>query len=377
MRRFILCAGIEYKKLESAPFLEYCKRRRAHLLKSVSRGEELSIAVFDFKSGTVQTTTITWPGGKAHEITTTEKKFSPITRESLGRKDPVTGEINNYALKDNQTDIMSIVNIYEVIQEVGAIDPGSLFEVSVFSHGYLEGPILVNSWDDRRVSVGGPLTKDATGKESYVGVSKGRRDPDDKDGRAILDFAEPEMPSKKKGLFKNAFNSRGYFWTWGCNFEPPGGPAANQVLLRLEKNQKYQTNISDTQPLEFSGLNKEEMESFLVFNNIFKLDPAELRRTRKCTLTFKAIKEAIWAETAASYPFQLYANTRVKAIGALFSTYSSFDMGSPLDPKAPRLLAISTDTARHTAFYKRHFNFSLDHEGRNYGVFDGTLKAPE
>jgi len=196
-------------------------------------------------------------------------------------------------------------------------------------------------------------------------VPEGVRDPDDKDGRALKDFVAPNMKPVDILAFRNAFAPNGYVWIWGCNFPR----VVNQVLKLIEKNPRYSESIGDDQQLEFTALKADEIESFLVLNNFFNLDRQKLVTTRKCWVRFGDIKDALLAGIAGSYPYQLAANTKVRAIGALYGTYAEF-FATGKFTNSPKLMAISPKTLSHVEFYKRHFKFKTDSEGRNYGIFE-------
>lgn len=100
----------------------------------------------------------------------------------------------NKFLQDKANTVMSIVNVYEFITNLGRHRTGSLMEFSVISHGYWNGPILVNSLDNA-----------ASGSDS--------RDPTDKDGRGRKDFLDVNIDTS---LVHDAFHEDGFSWIWGC-----------------------------------------------------------------------------------------------------------------------------------------------------------------
>src|SRR5690606_7934274 len=95
-----------------------------------------------------------------------------------------SGKETYYHFKNNQFTTMSIVDIYKTVQEIGKNEPKSLVELSFFSHGWMGGPILVNSFDDRQLHI--PVV-------GRIPVPNGFRDPDDRDPRTALDFIPPNM----------------------------------------------------------------------------------------------------------------------------------------------------------------------------------------
>ncbi|NUR31352.1 MAG: hypothetical protein HOV83_36845, partial [Catenulispora sp.] len=94
---------------------------------------------------------------------------------------------------------VSIVNAYHTVRSAPR---ASVLELSVFSHAFVDGPVLFNT------SAG----------------AGNRRDPDDTDGRAAIDF-QPDMgedgPANVDALeeFRLGFAPGGSFRIWGCNIQ--------------------------------------------------------------------------------------------------------------------------------------------------------------
>jgi hypothetical protein len=144
-----------------------------------------------------------------------------------------TGEENTF--NKNPSGVMSITDIYALIQGIGGgADKGTVIELSFFSHGFMGGPILVNSFD--------------TTNDPVI------RDSDDKDARQSKDFQAPTMDAKALGNFKAAFADSAVVWIWGCVFNS----AVNKVLGRLFKTSKFRSTppgkLKDTEKftLDFS-----------------------------------------------------------------------------------------------------------------------------
>jgi hypothetical protein len=112
---------------------------------------------------------------------------------------------------------MSIMDVYKYIQEIGQNEAGSIAELSIFSHGWTVGPILVNSYE----------------REEYQ--KKGERDPDDKDGRMNKDFFPPNMSSNDLTLFRKAFDKNAIIWIWGCAFDY----LYRDILHQITESSKY------------------------------------------------------------------------------------------------------------------------------------------
>ncbi|MCI0390642.1 MAG: hypothetical protein MOB07_17995 [Acidobacteria bacterium] len=101
-------------------------------------------------------------------------------------------------LQASANTVMSIVNVYEFITNLGRHRTGSVMELSIISHGFWNGPILVNSSDNA-----------ASGSAS--------RDPSDKDGRGRKDFLDGNIDTS---LVHDAFHVDGFSWIWGCIASP-------------------------------------------------------------------------------------------------------------------------------------------------------------
>src|SRR6266542_3580863 len=113
---------------------------------------------------------------------------------------------------------LSIVDVYHSVRKAPR---GSVLELSIFSHAFVDGPVLFNT--------------SAT-------PGSNRRTPGDTDGRAAVDF-QPDMgesgAANTKALeeFRGAFAPTGSFRIWGCNIQdivetvPPDGGAAQRGLI--------------------------------------------------------------------------------------------------------------------------------------------------
>lgn len=93
---------------------------------------------------------------------------------------------------------MSILELYRYLNKVGLEAPGSVIEVGIYSHAFLYGPIIWNTFD---------LTDDDTA-----------RDPADLDGRS-KDWDSAGLMTSFPDL-KQALADDGIFKVWGCNFDP-------------------------------------------------------------------------------------------------------------------------------------------------------------
>ena len=157
----------------------------------------------------------------------------------------------------NPATALSIVNVYHSIRRAPA---GSVLELSIFAHSFVEGPVLT----DTNSNTAPPL-----------------RDKNDTDGRAATDFndamgEDPAIelgayngqppPSGGKGpggitaikQFAAAFNAKGTFRIWGCNIQdivfatPPGETSPRRCLIMSTARQVIEEAYK--RPLKKGGM---------------------------------------------------------------------------------------------------------------------------
>lgn len=362
MRRYILCAAIDYKHLRSSEFMNYCSRRVADLISNAPRGEDLQLDIYEFKSGKVHSTTVRWVSGKAMQTTAVAQRFDPITEADFETRPLMGNQVDEHAFKAGRPKVMSIRDVYDAVVRTGAEFPNTLHEFSIFSHAYDDGPILVNSYDDRDVALPARFGVVAEGYRRLQGTE---RNPDDKDGRAQYDFVAPTLPPKSREAFRAAFSPQGHIWVWGCNHDFK----TNSLLSVVRRAIAGKGSLADDLILKFQNLTAEQLQGFLEFNHAFKLDRDQLLKTRACVLKFGQIREALWARITASYACQAAEHTQVRCIGAIYGTYAEPDKG-----RQPALMSVSADTSANVVFYRSYFGLTTDPEGRNYGVYTHGMK---
>lgn len=102
---------------------------------------------------------------------------------------------------DPGPDAIGMPRIFQEVENIGRLRPGSMFEFSILSHAWFGGPILFNT-DER--------------PEYWSnGVNARARDPKDTDGRFQKDFT-PEANLPNIVPFQNAFRDDCYVKVWGC-----------------------------------------------------------------------------------------------------------------------------------------------------------------
>jgi hypothetical protein len=97
---------------------------------------------------------------------------------------------------------LSIVHLYKHLDAVGQRKPGTVKEVSLFSHSYQDGPLFYNTYQD----------------PSFAELPD--RDPNDLDGR-MKDFdpvnVDGVLPHQGWAAMKDAMASDGRWQLWGCS----------------------------------------------------------------------------------------------------------------------------------------------------------------
>jgi hypothetical protein len=229
-----LVAGYEYSR-KALDFRDMCTGRVRERIDFINRTFKTKDALvntdstlrflrFDIGTGKVEVIERAFTAGHGIKRTVVlESDWKPLTSIGTGdESDPATfvskGPFRPIQITDyvhltaeypdfNQgpatQDILSIVDVY---RSVRAAPLGSVLELSFFSHGWIGGPVLVNSFD---------TLHDAN-----------RRDSADKDGRAALDYnlimgdtdgSVSDLLHRPR--FMLAFDPKGFMQTWGCNFD--------------------------------------------------------------------------------------------------------------------------------------------------------------
>jgi hypothetical protein len=358
---YIYVAGVDYE-FKGVVFRRFCDSRLRRTVAANRARRDMRFLILDVIRGEVVTTDVTFPGGRKAEATTSATPFRPVSRASY---DAITsGTETHYRFKPGQTDVMGIVDVYNAVRHVGAIAPGQLRELSVFSHGWMGGPILVNSFDDRsaRIPLPPPLSSVIPHLEYVVPAT--HRDPDDKDPRAALDFIAPTMDAAARAELHGAFHPSGYIWLWGCAFPR----LIHQILHRLERNPAYrERGLPADTILRFTNFLPQEVD--LLERYLAAVLPPFPDR-RRIDVAFKYLKHFACVATQASYTQHLATAAGVKVYGALLGTYSEYDTG-----RLP-LMHVRRQFGAHFRFYKNYLGFDLDPEGRRYGTYRPALACP-
>lgn len=354
MRHYVLVAGVDYER-KGVDFRLFCNNRLKRLVAANKAKEELAFTIFDFKAGAVVTHEVTYPAGRRAERTSTDKRFDPVTRAHYDRTG--TGSDTRYVFKDGQFGVMSVLDVYSQVQAVGRDAPGTLRELSFFSHAWHGGPILVNSFDDGVLHVPNPF---AGGPPVPMPLGSAR-DPDDMDPRT-KDFRAPTMGAPDLARFRSAYHVDGHSWNWGCAFPR----VIHEILHKLEHHPKYRSSgLGDAVTLSFTNFRTHHVDQLRA-----RLGAAAIPDPKKVELEFGQLKRFFCSATQDSYTHHLAVASDRKAYGGVIGTYSEYDTGVSL-----ALMNVHKGFARHLTFYKNYLGFAFDPEGRRYGEFKPTFSC--
>ncbi|MFC9126248.1 hypothetical protein ACFT4A_05280 [Streptomyces sp. NPDC057099] len=337
MKHFVLVAGCKLPP-KQLPFRAYCENRvRQHVAANRAK-EDLVFQILDVESGEVVVRTFTYPGGTRTESVAAVRSFERVTR----------AHYNGRLFGEGHPDVMSATDVYAAVRSIGIRAPGTLMELSFFSHGFAGGPVLVDSMDDGQLE-----ERNAQGQLEAQPLGM-RRDPEDKDPRP-KDFHQANMGPEELAAFRAAYHPDGINWSWGCAFTPN----ANEILHHLEHHPDYRSSgLPDDKVLvfrTFTPSNLAHLNSFL---------PLSLPDHRKVEITFGELKRYIRNQILASYGHALAVASGRRTFGALVGTYAEPDHG-------PRpLMHVNHNFSRHFAFYRNYFSFTFDPERRWYGAYE-------
>ena len=302
--------------------------------------------LFDFRSGLVRKSVATHP--KGNRVWTEIARFQPVSTANYSARAD-----GRRVFDTDQAGRMSITDVYAHVQELGRTEPGSLSELSFLSHGWIGGPILVNSDDGL-----GDGTRD--------------RDPTDKDARTAKDFVAPTMDAAALANFRAAFGPSGFVWVWGCSF----ANSPRQVLYRLLSSAKYRgavgRELANTESFRFT-FPRDHAETFFRFDPIFfPVRGPDGEFPLSFDRTLEEIKNFFSRRLNATYCKGVARAAGVPCFGALPGTYSDYEQGvtDPVMVVPTSKPPYADSFAGSIRFYTKYMGVALDPEGRNYGRFD-------
>jgi hypothetical protein len=337
-KNVVLVAGFDYE-FSGAEFGQMCDRRMKLLIRRNPK-LKLKFTIFDVGKGTVKTKEKDAQG----KITETlVKTFDPVGRSNYDMTVPkkekvfVTG-----------SGVMSILDIYKHIQDLGKTEPESLIELSIFSHGWHGGPVLVNS---------------------FSGAG-------DKDGRP-----EHFDDATRVAELKKVFDKNGVFWIWGCNF----AKAFLIIFAVMRRSSKYRSSglRNDVEfKLSFSEGKKtttaqQELEH-RIYTSIWKIlggsgvapTNASNRISFTKTIKFEDLKAAFIGGLETTFSQKAAVALGITAHGALPGTYSDYERGGNKLMLVPRESPPYADNfSRISGFYRTYLMIQMAPENRGYAKY--------
>ena len=279
-------------------FRIFCDNRMKRLIAANTAKSELTFQIFDVRKGEVATHVVTYPGGKKTTASSvlSPSPFQAVTKAHYDRT--VSGGETHFHFKEGQSDKMSILDIYTAVQSLGAASANELMELSFFSHAWMGGPILVNSFDDGIVNVAMPL-----GPPIAFPMPSGARDPDDNDPWAAKDFISPTMDAAALTNFKNAFHSDAFVWIWGCAFPR----LVHEILHKVERNAAYKdSGLGDDTVFTIKNFNVSQADLLEKWIKTEMSGPFPDKKN--IVIEFKFLKYFFCKITAASYTQHIAKN---------------------------------------------------------------------
>jgi hypothetical protein len=352
--RAIIMAGFDYHG-GGVDFAAIAANRRARL---VAAQPDITVTTMDVRSGTTSVSAVAPdPTGKPVRTVTTTTTHDGVSAANYSR-----GLRQHTRFDTTPAGRMSITDLYRAVQDVGNANDtkGTLVEVSVFSHGFWQGPILVDSDDGQ--------------------PSDPARDPDDKDARVDKDFKPPNMTALQLAAFRAAFHSGGFWWSWGCSFTE----SYRQVTHRFINSALYRRTapgkLNDTDTVRFDF--PPDMAA-LIYGDDTTFFPQTTRVTSSGLTVFKdltfdrtvrEVKDFFLRGVRDCYHTAVAQATGVPARGAFLGTYADYESNDKRIRQP--LMAVPRDASVYGTDFRRYLNmwvndlgFSVDPEGHGYGIY--------
>ena len=361
MKQFLLVAGVDYE-FKGVNFRTLADNRRRFLERRNTAKADVRFVTMDVRAGQVEIREVTFPGGKRNETVSSTTPFATVGPASYQ-----TLPDGSTRFKPGQWNAMGITDVYQRVQDIGASIPGSLAELSIFSHGWMGGPILVDSDDDRTMEVTLPAMPPLTSSPTTVSlaVQGFARDPDDKDGRPGLDFRPPTMDPSMLDLFRKAFDGSGIAWLWGCSFPR----TIHHTLWAMEQAKGYSASgLGDDAVLQMPAV----VDDDIAFLNRFLVGalPPFPPHSSSISIAFKHLKLAMCRASQSCYATALANAANVNVHAAPVGTYAEYDTSGDM------LMNVFRNFTAHFTFYKNYLGFSFDPENRRYAVYTPGRTCP-
>ncbi len=357
MKQIILIAGVDYE-WHGVDFRVLCTNRRKVIERANTAKAPLRFITFDVRKGEVEVREVTFATGKRVETVSSTTPFDPVTPASYA-----TNAAGSVRLKPGLWRVMSITDIYAKVIQIGTAEPGTLAELSFFAHGWMGGPILVNSEDDKTFDLSFVMPDGST-VTIPVPTSGLFRDRDDKDPRSAYDFSLPQMTAADLAAFTAAFTSDGFVWLWGCAFPR----VVHHLLWAMERGKGYSsTTVGDDTVISMPDVAADDVD--YLDQLLTGLQPPFPAPRSSISAKFKVLRYAICRANSISYAARMAVATGIEVRAAPLGTYAEYDTGGD------KLMNVHSGFTGHFAFYKNHLGMSFDPEGRRYAIYPKTFSC--
>ena len=353
-KQALIMSGFDYQG-GGVDFLAMAKNRRARLLKKDST---VTVTILDVGSGKTIVSEMKTPASGP----SARREISTVTRSPVTSGNYSAGLSHHARFDQNQAGRMSILDLYAAVQAIGSdkATKGSLVEVSVFSHGWMGGPILVDSMDNS-----GSATA---------------RDPDDKDARLFKDFTAPTMTGTQLTAFRAAFATGAFWWDWGCAFTESYRQVTHGFLKSPLYRRTPRGKLNDTDKVKF-GFSQQMAEEFygddVAFfpqnkytsgKNIGKFKELTFQRT------VKEVREFFLRGVDNCYHHKVAHAANISARGAFLGTFADYEENDksiklPLMEIPRNYRIFKNDFTSYINMWIRDFGFAQEAEGHGYGIF--------
>jgi hypothetical protein len=347
----VLLAGFDFMSLWSRArfaisFEQMCLNRLSVLIRRGGARDPRRVTLFDVRAGQVR---YLERGGKT-ETWRLVRQLEPI-RAELYRYEGINRAWVIDKQHSSHRDALSITHLYQYLTAIGERDPGSIAELSIFSHGSSIGPRLLNSSDD--------LPDDT------------RRDPSDHDGRRYKDFDPQNLALP---AFQRAFGEGSFIWFWAC----AAAHAPIDVIRQLLRNRRFQRQsaagtLDSSAAFPFRFTQKKADEYFWI-DPFFPQKGPDGQAALRFERSVASVVAFLRGRMESTYSQKIARASGSPCFGALPGTWVRFERESPWLFRVPvgEDLVRSSDGKRVkdygpiVDFYRRVVGVQTDPEGRGY-----------
>ncbi len=355
MKKYIiLIAGYEYHNGRTN--IATIAKRRANYLLRINNAwrtdPEVNFILFDVRFGRIEKGTV---NRGAINWRLQNDNFDPINDSAH--------YTNNRNFIQANTNVISITDAYEFIQNIGKHEPATVYEFSILGHGWRGGPVLVNTFERLEFRANG--------------AQANSRDPWDKDGRK-KDTNFTNMGFTNWLNYKRAFANSAYIWVWGCAASKRYKKVIQKVLRSNEfRAKRYGSHLdTDTFTLSFT---RQFAETHFAYDPLFffRARQAAPITERQFTRTLLEVKNFLIRGLVHTYSGQMAYNTRIKTYAALPGTGADYERGGVANRQ---VMVVPKDQHRYgysfnhiIRFYKTYLRLSEDPENRGYALYDPQM----